>query len=223
MFLFEQSMLQCTRQKWSKINGLDAVSERGPLKSTSLTFYTACVCFSIRKEHSKSHPPYGGRCVCASSSLSICVPKRKHLSHSMMNTKSVSFSMGYIFTWRIFPWRWTKMCIAFTLTFWRKKNTFHMWIDRHRESLCSIYSIHSPKPITKTLSFAHWSASAAEWKRPPPPPLHKRCHLFANNNNVCVCETVCNSMYNDIPVLCVLEIVFWVDHILSRSLYPHLL
>lgn len=88
------------------------------------------------------------------------------IAHLVMSTKSVSFSMGYIFTWRIFPWRWTKMCIAHL-------HTFHMWIDRHRESLCSIYSIHSPKPITKTLS-------------PPPIEMHQlpNWHLFANNNNV---------------------------------------
>lgn len=129
------------------------------------------------------------------------------IAHLVMSTKSVSFSMGYIFTWRIFPWRWTKMCIAHL-----HLHTFHMWIDRHRESLCSIYSIHSPKPITKTLS-------------PPPPPLKCiscRTGIYLQITTMwrwvrCAEHTVCNSKCISIHIiLCLRDCILGrVDHILS--------
>lgn len=85
-------------------------------------------------------------CVCAKESaleIAFIVRVSKWVQRfwlPVMSVKSVSFSMGYTFLSSYSP-DVPKMCDA-----------FHMWIDRHRESLCSIYSFHSQRLQKHTCS-----------------------------------------------------------------------
>lgn len=56
---------------------------------------------------------------------------------------------------KVFHFQWVTSHLSYSPACQKMCDAFHMWIDRHRESLCSIYSFHS-QAITKT----HFSASA---------------------------------------------------------------
>lgn len=99
--------------------------------------------------------------------------------HSKLHSAHVwiLFNVECVVWWtlKVFHFQWAHISLMIFPSVLKMCDAFHMWIVRHRESLCSIYSIHSQR-LQKHTQCQWVHHQLPKWSRTLP-------FTWQNNNN----------------------------------------